>query len=56
MFSFSRLLRDKKGVGTIEYALVVSLISLGVYSGYCSLGAAIQAKYQMIDTALGAVM
>jgi Flp pilus assembly pilin Flp len=56
MFSISRLLRDKKGVGTIEYALVASLISLGVYSGYCSLGAAVQQHYEKIDKALSAVM
>jgi Flp pilus assembly pilin Flp len=56
MFSISRLLRDKKGVGTIEYALVASLISLGAYSGYCSLGAAVQQHYEKIDKAVSAVM
>ena len=56
MFRIGKLLRDRKGVGTIEYALVAGLISLGAYSGYCSLGAALHQYYDNIDKAVSAVM
>jgi Flp pilus assembly pilin Flp len=56
MLSISKLLRDKKGVGAIEYALVASMVSLAAFSGYCSLGAKVQAQYAQIDSALSAVM
>lgn len=56
MSSISKLLRDKKGVGAIEYALVAGMISLAAYSGYCSLGAKVQAHYDKINGAISAVM
>jgi Flp pilus assembly pilin Flp len=56
MSSISKLFRDKKGVGAIEYALVAGMISLAAYTGYCSLGAKVQSHYEKVDTALASVM
>jgi Flp pilus assembly pilin Flp len=56
MFGISKLLRDKKGVGAIEYALVAGMISLAAYSGYCNLGNKLHQHYDKVDTALSAAL
>jgi len=56
MFRIGKLLRDKKGVGAIEYALVAGMISLAAYSGYCSLGAKVQSHFDKINQALSTAM
>src|ERR1700741_5026073 len=37
MVTIGKLLRDTRGIGTIEYALVAMLISVGAISGYANL-------------------
>ena len=57
MASIGKLLRDKRGIGTIEYALVAMLISVGAISAYASLGSKVQSHwnktYESITVHLG---
>jgi pilus assembly protein Flp/PilA len=52
-----KLLRDDKGVGTIEYALVAMLISVAALSAYANLGSKVQTHwtrtYSKISAHLG---
>jgi Flp pilus assembly pilin Flp len=52
-----KLLRDEKGIGTIEYALVAMLIAVGALSAYANLGTKVQAhwtdSYEKISAHLG---
>jgi Flp pilus assembly pilin Flp len=45
MMRVGRLLRDDKGIGTIEYALVAMLISVAAISAYANLGAKVQSNW-----------
>ena len=45
MTQIRRLLRGTRGIGTIEYALVAMLISVGAVSAYASLGAKVQSHW-----------
>lgn len=40
-----KLLRDDKGIGTIEYALVAMLIGVGALSAYANLGVKVQSHW-----------
>ena len=57
MTFIGRLLRDIKGVGTIEYALVAMLIPVAALSAYANLGSKVQSRwsstYGAISTHLG---
>ena len=57
MTIIGKLLRDNKGIGTIEYALVAMLIGVGALSAYANLGAKVQshwmATYGTISSHLG---
>ena len=46
------LLRDHRGVGTIEYALVASLISVAALGAFQSLGGKVESSYSNVDQAL----
>ena len=46
------LLQDNRGIGTIEYALVASLIAIAAITGYANLGGGLQSKYNGIETNL----
>jgi Flp pilus assembly pilin Flp len=52
MAMFRKLVRDTRGVGAIEYALVASLISIAAISGYSTLGARLQVYYSTIQQAV----
>jgi Flp pilus assembly pilin Flp len=45
MTIFGKLLRNERGVGTIEYALVAMLIAVGAISAYANLGVKVQAHW-----------
>lgn len=47
-----RVLRDKRGVAAIEYALVASLISLAAIGGYSTLGSKVHSYFDSIDNAV----
>ena len=57
MTAIGKLVRDQKGIGTIEYALVAMLIAVGALSAYANLGDKVQAhwsdSYQKISAHLG---
>lgn len=56
MTIIGKLLRDTKGIGTIEYALIAMLIGVGALSAYANLGAKVQqvmAVYSTFSTHLG---
>jgi pilus assembly protein Flp/PilA len=40
-----KLLRDERGIGTIEYALVAGLISVAAISAYSNLGTKVQSNW-----------
>ena len=48
----SKLLSDRRGAGTIEYALVASLISIAALAAFINLGGKVDQKYQTIDASL----
>ena len=54
---FRKLLRDEKGIGTIEYALVAMLVAVGALSAYANLGSKVlanwESSYQKISAHLG---
>ena len=43
---------DERGVATIEYALVVSLIALSLVAAFSRLGGGVEAKFNAIDNAV----
>lgn len=45
MTTFGKLLRNDRGLGTIEYALVAMLIAVGAISAYANLGAKVQSHW-----------
>ncbi|MEO7240938.1 MAG: Flp family type IVb pilin [Sphingomicrobium sp.] len=47
-----KLLKDKRGIGAIEYALVASLISVAALAGYQSLGSQVGSSFSNIDQTL----
>jgi Flp pilus assembly pilin Flp len=49
-----KLLRDDKGVGTIEYALVAMLISVAALSAYANLGTKVQSHWNATYGAISA--
>lgn len=51
---FGKLLRDNRGVGTVEYALVAMLISVGAMSAYANLGTKAQANWSNTYSAISA--
>ena len=57
MITIGKLLRDEKGVGTIEYALVAMLISVAALSACANLGSKVQSHwtrtYSTISSHLG---
>lgn len=52
MHAFIKIIRDNRGVGAIEYALVASLISIAAISAFGELGTKSNAKMTSVDTAL----
>ena len=46
------MVRDRKGVSAIEYALVVALISVAALGAYGTVGMKIQAQFGNIDDQL----
>ncbi len=53
MQAFRKLIRDNRGVGAIEYALVASLISVAAVTAFGILGREVQNKYELVDQKLG---
>ena len=53
MQAFLKLIRDNRGVGAIEYALIASLISVAAVTAFGNLGNGIQDKYEQVDKKLG---
>jgi len=53
MQAFLKLIRDNRGVGAIEYALVASLISVAAVTAFGNLGREVQNKYELVDQKLG---
>jgi pilus assembly protein Flp/PilA len=47
-----KLLRDNRGAGAIEYALVASLIAIAAISGYNELGGKVQSHFTNVDQSL----
>jgi Flp pilus assembly pilin Flp len=54
MITIGKLLRDKRGVGTIEYALVAMLISVAALSAYANLGTKVQSHWATTYGAISA--
>ena len=46
------LLRDSRGVGAIEYALVASLIAIAAITGYANLGGGVHSQYNSVESNL----
>ena len=56
MRGMMKLLGDQRGVGTIEYALIASLISIAAVTAMANLGGEVDAKYTAVDTAVAESM
>jgi pilus assembly protein Flp/PilA len=54
MNKISKLLRNQRGAGSIEYALVASLIAVAAMAGYHNLGAGVESSFNGIDENLEA--
>jgi Flp pilus assembly pilin Flp len=50
--AIARLISDQRGLGTIEYALVASLISVAAIAGYESVGAKVESSYSNTQQAI----
>jgi Flp pilus assembly pilin Flp len=48
-----KLLKDTKGAGTIEYALIAMLISVGAIAGYGQLGHKVQTHFAKLNQDIG---
>ena len=53
MSAIRKLIRDNRGVGAIEYALVASLISVAAIAAFDNMGGEVRQKYEQVDTKLG---
>jgi pilus assembly protein Flp/PilA len=53
MSAIWKLIRDNRGVGAIEYALVASLISVAAVAAFDNLGGEVRQKYEHVDSKLG---
>ena len=53
MSAFLKLIRDCRGVGAVEFALVASLISVAAIVAFNTLGDRVKGKYEQVDQALG---
>lgn len=53
MSAIRKLIRDNRGVGAIEYALVASLISVVAIAAFDNMGGEVRQKYEQVDTKLG---
>jgi Flp pilus assembly pilin Flp len=51
-----KLLGDQRGVGTIEYALIASLISIAAFTAMVDLGGQVDKRYDAVDTAVADAM
>jgi Flp pilus assembly pilin Flp len=47
-----RLLKDDRGVGAIEYALIASLISVAAIGAFHTLGSQVGGKFSKVDQVL----
>ena len=47
------IIRDNRGVGAIEYALVASLISVAAVAAFDHMGAVVGDKYEQVDSKIG---
>lgn len=56
MSMFKKLIGDNRGVGTIEYALVASLISVAALAGYQNLGDKVTSQYMKLNHDITSVM
>jgi len=45
MIRIAKLFSDQEGVGTIEYALIASLISIAAIAGYGSVGSKVESSF-----------
>lgn len=52
MRNLIKLLRDTRGVGAIEFALVASLISVAAIVAFDNLGDSVSGKYEAVEKAL----
>ena len=52
MMTARRVFRDNRGVGTIEYALVTSLVSVGIVAAVQGTGNKVQDRFSEIDRAV----
>ena len=53
MSAILKLVRDNRGVGAIEYALIASLISVAAIAAFDNLGGEIRHKYEQVDEQFG---
>ena len=53
MSAIRELIRDKRGVGAIEYALIASLISVAAIAAFHNMGGEVRHKYEQVDKSLG---
>jgi Flp pilus assembly pilin Flp len=53
MSAIRNLIRDDRGVGAIEYALIASLISVAAIAAFDNMGGEVRDKYEQVDTKLG---
>jgi Flp pilus assembly pilin Flp len=56
MMFIKKLLSDERGAGTIEYALIATLISIAAITAMVNLGDAVGERYSGVDTAVAAAM
>jgi Flp pilus assembly pilin Flp len=52
MKAIASLFSDQRGLGTIEYALVASLISVAAVAGYDSVGSKVESSYSNTQQAI----
>ena len=45
----AKLIKDRRGVGTIEYALIASLISVAAIAAFDYMGSRVDAKFAQVD-------
>ena len=50
MARFRQFLMDQKGVSSIEYALVATLIAMAILGSVTLLGTSVSTKYENIET------
>jgi Flp pilus assembly pilin Flp len=54
MSMIRKVLRDIRGVGSIEFALVASLISIAAIAGFAQVGGEVKAKFANVDQQVSA--